>query len=44
MPSAMEIRAEAVAHGLAIKRVNAMTAVLCGGLPASHLASSRQPR
>jgi hypothetical protein len=30
----MEIRAEAVAHGQAIKRANAVTAILCGGLPA----------
>jgi hypothetical protein len=29
-----EITAAAIARGRAIKRVNALTAVLCGGLPA----------
>jgi Fatty acid hydroxylase superfamily len=37
VPSAIEIRAEAVAHGQTIKRVNAVTAILCGGLPAIAL-------
>jgi hypothetical protein len=32
-----EITVEAIAHGRAIKRVNALTAVLCGGLPAAVL-------
>jgi len=32
-----EIRATAIARGRAIKRVNALTAVLCGGLPALAL-------
>src|SRR5229473_3012062 len=32
-----EIRATAIARGRAIKRVNAWTAVLCGGLPAPAL-------
>ena len=31
--TATEIRATAIARGRAIKRVNALTAVLCGGLP-----------
>ena len=30
----IEITVAAVAHGRATKRVNALTAVLCGGLPA----------
>ncbi len=32
-----EITVEAIARGRAIKRVNALTAVLCGGLPAAVL-------
>jgi hypothetical protein len=35
--TAAEIRATAIARGRAIKRVNAGTAVLCGGLPAITL-------
>jgi hypothetical protein len=37
MPTATEIRAAAIAHGRVIKRVNAATAILCGGLPAVAL-------
>ncbi len=37
MPTATEIRAGAIARGRAIKRVNALTAGLCGGLPALAL-------
>ena len=37
MLTATEIRATAIARGRAIKRVNAWTAVLCGGLPALTL-------
>ena len=37
MLTVTEIRATAVARGRAIKRVNAWTAVLCGGLPAFAL-------
>jgi hypothetical protein len=35
--TATEIRARAIARGRAIKRVNAWTAILCGGLPALAL-------
>jgi hypothetical protein len=35
--TATEIRATAIARGRTIKRVNAWTAVLCGGLPAFAL-------
>ena len=35
--TATEIRATAIARGRAIKRVNAWTAVLCGGVPALAL-------
>ena len=38
-----EITVEAIAHGRAIKRVNALTAVLCGGLPAACLDSFFPP-
>ncbi len=37
MLTVTEIRATAIAQGRAIKRVNALTAVLCGGLPALGL-------
>ncbi len=37
MLTVTEIRATAIARGRAIKRVNAWTAVLCGGLPAFAL-------
>jgi hypothetical protein len=37
VPTATEIRATAIARGRAIKRVNALTAVLCGGIPAIAL-------
>lgn len=37
MLTATEIRATAIARGRAIKRVNALTGVLCGGLPALAL-------
>ena len=37
-PTADELTANAIAHGQAIKRTNALTALLCGGLPAASLA------
>ena len=47
MLTATEIRATAIARGRAIKRVNAWTAVLCGGVPAFALGilfSTRLPQ
>ncbi len=37
MPTADDIRATAIAHGRAIKKKNALTALLCGGVPAAML-------
>ncbi len=37
MLTSPDVRATAIARGRAIKRVNALTAVLCGGLPALAL-------
>ncbi len=34
MATTTELRATAIVHGRAIKRVNALTAILCGGVPA----------
>jgi hypothetical protein len=34
MPTAPEVRTAAIAHGRTIKRVNALTAILCGAVPA----------
>lgn len=37
MPTAEEIRTTTIARGRAIKRANALTALLCGGVPAAVL-------
>ncbi len=38
-PTAEEIRATSIAHGRAIKRKNALTAILCGCVPAAAFAA-----
>lgn len=40
LPTAREIRGAALARGQAIKKINALTAVLCGGLLSALLAAS----
>ena len=39
MPTAVEVRTAAITRGHTIKRVNALTAILCGGVPAVLLSS-----
>jgi hypothetical protein len=39
MPPVDDVRATAIAHGRAIKKKNALTALVCGGVPAAILAA-----